>query len=85
MPPMSDTVQTEAVGQCKRLIMDSYSSIAAVFRSRRHDSFNRKLAQDESPSNVTARAMGSHNDGIGKETTRNWVRQDPARVRRQNV
>ena len=40
--------------------MDSHSSIAAVFRSPRHEAFNRKLAEDEPPSNVTARAMGAY-------------------------
>jgi hypothetical protein len=62
--------------------MDIHSSVAAVFGSCRHDSFNRKLAEEESPSNVTARAMGGNDDGIGKETTRNWMRQDPARVKK---
>ncbi|MGA2711373.1 MAG: hypothetical protein ABSF86_23585 [Steroidobacteraceae bacterium] len=82
---MSDTAQTEAVGERKMIIMQSHSSIAAVFRSRRHDLFCRKLAEDDSPSNVAARAMGGNNNGIGKETSCNWMRQGLAGVRRQNV
>ena len=85
IPPMSDTAQTKFPGWRKRLTMNSNSTIVDVFRSRRRDLFKRPRMEDEPRFDLTARAVGSNSNAVGSETNRNWMRQDPARVRGQTV
>jgi hypothetical protein len=63
----------------REVIMDSYG-VATVFRSRRHDSFNRKLASDlvrrDSKGGVLS---GGIYEKI-KDFPGNWMRQDLARI-----
>jgi hypothetical protein len=66
--------------------MDSYD-IATVFRSRRHDSFNRKLADDlvrrDSESGVSAESDTIYKKS--KEFPENWMQQGPARINKQGA
>jgi hypothetical protein len=62
--------------------MGSYG-IAAVFRSRRYDSFNRKLADDLARQEPQAGLfeMNGHINDKNKESPGNWIRQSLARVK----
>jgi hypothetical protein len=66
--------------------MDSYG-IATVFRSRRHDSFNRKLADDlvrrDSKGGVFAESDSI--DKRSEEFPENWMRQGLARINKQGA
>jgi hypothetical protein len=65
--------------------MDSYS-IVSVYRSRRHDLFNRRLAADLSQ-DPKASASIAHGitDERTKEPSRNWMRRGLARVRTRGI
>ncbi len=63
--------------------MDSYS-IASVFRSARHDSFHRKLADDLARHEAKPGSIEATGNvrGSAKESADNWMRHDLARVKR---
>jgi hypothetical protein len=69
----------------REVTMDSYG-IATVFRSRRHDSFNRKLADDlarrDSKGGVF---IESGNNNNSKEFPGNWMRQGLAHIKKQGA
>ncbi len=62
--------------------MGSYG-IATVFRSLRHDSFNRKLADALARQEPAAGfgEMKGHINGKYKELPANWIRQSLARIK----
>jgi hypothetical protein len=64
--------------------MDSYG-IAAVFRSRRHDSFNRNLADDLARQDPNAGLFAMSGSGNIREESEefpgNWIRGNLARKR----
>ena len=66
-------------------LMDSYS-IVSVYRSRRHDSFNRKLAADLSRPDpkVSPGITGSIADE-NKKPPCNWMRRSLARISKQST
>ena len=65
--------------------MDSYS-IASVYRSRRDDSFNRRLAAllSQDPK-LSADTAGGIPDEKSKEPSPNWMRRGVARVRKRGI
>ncbi len=62
--------------------MESYGT-AAIFRSARHDSFNRKLADEFARWHPKAGLFGAANiHEPSKELPGSWMRQGLARVKR---
>ncbi len=62
--------------------MGSYG-IAAVFRSRRHDSFNRELADDlaRQEPHASCGETNAYINGKNKELPVNWIRRSLARIK----
>jgi hypothetical protein len=66
----------------RHIVMDSYG-IAALFRSPRHDAFNRKLADDLARPNhkIVSIDMNGHIDDKSNELAGIWMYQSLARVK----
>jgi hypothetical protein len=64
------------------IMVDSYGF--AAFRSRRHDSFNRQLADDLAAPDrkIGGFHTGSHFDQKTGAFSGNWMRQNLARIKR---